>query len=274
MNFDTIYIKAIKHVLDKGVEQVNGRTQAKILAAHGYSFDYDMNVLPLLYIRKVWAKSGAAELAWFLSGTKDATWVNKQTSIWKEFTNEENKIPTAYGYRWSHAFGYDQIDNIIAKLKEDPTSRQQVLLSWNPMEDNVIAAANIPCPLMYIINIIDNKLNVHLTLRSNDVWLGLPYDTMTACLLARALANTLEIDLGTLHYSIAHMHLYENQFKVAKEAPYLFKTFDEGVFPLVKNNSSYTIYDIRNNKDKYVESFSPLKDYHFSGWKPKINVVR
>ena len=274
MNFDNIYIKALKHVLDNGVEQLNGRTKAKILATHGYSFDYDMNILPLLYVRKVWAKSAAAELAWFLSGTRDATWVNEQTSIWKEFTDENDEIPTAYGYRWSRAFGYDQIDNIITKLSLDSTSRQQVLLSWDPRVDNREVALNIPCPLMYIINIIDNKLNIHLTLRSNDVWLGLPYDVMTACLLGKALANTLKVDLGKLHYSIAHMHLYENQLEAAGAAIGISKTFKKTSFPLVRNFSSYTIYGIRKHKDAYVESFNHLKDYNFSGWKPKVNVVR
>jgi len=274
MSFDSIYINALKHVLDNGVEQLNGRTKAKILATHGYSFDYDMNILPLLYIRKVWAKSGAAEFAWFLSGTKDATWVNEQTSIWKEFTDKNNEIPTAYGYRWSQAFGYDQIDNIITKLSLDDSSRQQVLLSWDPRVDNREAASNIPCPLMYIINIIDDKLNIHLTLRSNDVWLGLPYDVMTACLLGRALANTLEVGLGSLHYSIAHMHLYENQIMAAKTAISLTKSLKMHTLPLVGNFSSYTIKDIREHKDNYVKNFEYLNDYNFSGWIPKVNVVR
>lgn len=270
MNFDKIYIEALENVLHKGKRETNKRTGTDILATHGYSFSYDMNYLPVLYLRKVWIRSAAAELAWFLSGSKHAGWINDQTTIWKEFTDKDGNIPTAYGYRWSKAFGYDQVDNIMHKLRNDPTSRQQVLLSWNPMVDNVKPAANIPCPLIYIINIIDNKLNIHLTLRSNDVWLGLPYDVMTACLLGRALANSLNVELGELFYSIAHMHLYENQWSLASEAILRYEANPKGIH--LKNDNKFNIASIRSSKTAYVESF--FKGYVYSGWTPKVDVVR
>ena len=103
--FDLVYKNALDHVLNIGVKTKNKRTGSIMLETHGYSFDYDMNILPRLFIRKTWISSAAAELAWFLSGTKDATWVNSRTNIWKDFTDQDGNIPTAYGYRWSHLWG-------------------------------------------------------------------------------------------------------------------------------------------------------------------------
>jgi len=208
--FDKVYKDTLEYVITEGTNSTNKRTGSTVRQVHGYSFNYDMNLLPRLRLRKTWISSAAAELAWFLSGTKDASWINEKTSIWREFTDSENNINTAYGYRWRYKWGYDQVENIIMKLKLDNSSRQQILLSWDPEEDNINIAKNIPCPFVYVINIIDNKLNIHLTLRSNDAWLGLPYDIMTACLLGRAFANSLDVKLGSLHYSVANLHLYEN----------------------------------------------------------------
>ena len=268
--FDLVYKEALAHVLSTGVKTKNKRTGSIMLETHGYSFNYDMNILPRLFIRKTWISSAAAELAWFLSGTKDASWVNSKTKIWKDFTDQDGNIPTAYGYRWSHLWGYDQINNILTKLALDPTSRQQVLLTWDPMNDNRVDSKNIPCPFVYVVNIIDNKLNLHLTVRSNDTWLGLPYDVMTACLLGRALANSLDIDLGKLHYSVANLHLYENQFELAQEACNMEILHDVST----PNESLKTVLGIRANMDEYHKSFKHLDDYEFSGWKPKVNVVK
>ena len=267
---DFLYKNALKHVLETGVEQFNERTKTKILACHGYSFRWNAANHPVLYGRKSFPKTAAAELAWFLSGETSVAWINKHTSIWRAFANAYGEIPTAYGHRWRRAFGIDQIKNIICKLNEDPTSRQQVLMSWDPRVDNVVPASNIPCPYTYVFNIIDNKLNAHMTVRSNDIWLGLPYDLYTAVLLVNALANSLGVEAGEIFYSIAHMHLYENQFEVAKEFCY-----NRELIPLeIRVRSKMTVEEILADKDAYVEDIIyDTQHYHSSNWNPKVQIV-
>ena len=269
---DIIYANAIDHVLATGQFQDNKRTGQQILAVHGYSFSWNAKYHPVLHVRQSFPKTAAAELAWFLSGNTDTTWLRQYTKIWDEFTEEDGTIPTAYGARWRHSFGVDQITNIIDKLKADPTSRQQILLSWDPRVDNVVPAKNIPCPFVYVFNIIGNKLNCHLTLRSNDVWLGLPYDLYTATLLVNAFANSLGVQAGQIFYSIAHMHLYKNQLELAKELCYKRQ---RDLVPLsVEVNSKFTIEDIISNRDAYIEDIlNDTKNYRSSGWNPKVQIV-
>ena len=269
--FDQVYKEALEQVIDVGIYQYNRRTQTTILATHGYSFRWDMTKYPVTVARPMYVKTGAAELAWMLSGSQDITWLKKYTHIWDAFSDENDMLETAYGYRWKYAFGVDQIRNIIYRLHQDPSSRQQVLMSWDARVDNVIEASNIPCPYTAVVNIIDNKLNIHLTLRSNDVYLGLPYDVMMYTLLGNALAYSLGVEVGELFYSIAHMHLYENQFEAARAIIARDHPGENRYIDL-----AWSVEAILEDPDIYI--IRAAKDLHMTNYQPeagpgKVKVV-
>jgi len=269
--FDDLYLSIIDEVMNFGVDQHNKRTNTTVRAVHGMAAKWDMKYYPLLTLRTMYPKTGAAEVAWMLSGETSTKFLSKYTSIWKQFEDADKpgNIKTAYGNRWRFAFGVDQIGNIITKLKEDPSSRQQVLMSWDPRVDNVDAAANIPCPYTAVINIIKGKLNIHLTLRSNDVVVGLPYDFLMYTLLGNLFANELGVEPGILAYSIAHGHIYHTHLSiVAKMRSNLIKAK-----PL-KVEFTDTINSCRNNPDLFVENvYSDTRHYVTSGWVPRPKVV-
>lgn len=270
--FDDLYKAAIKEVVNKGILQYNVRTSTEVAAVHGMAFKWDMRKYPLLYLRKGFPKTGAAEVAWMLSGERSTEWISKYTGIWKQFEDEDKpgQISTAYGYRWKHAFDVDQIANIISKLKEDPTSRQQVLMSWDARVDNVDKAKNVPCPYTAVINIINGQLNIHLTLRSNDIIVGLPYDFLMYTLLGNLLANSLNVSPGILMYSIAHGHIYKPHYEIAEQiiskpsyTARVWVAFDT------------TVEDCIENPDGFVEAVMiDTSEYKPSDWNPKPVVVQ
>lgn len=270
--FDDLYREAIKECLQTGFIQHNVRTNTKVIAVHGMAFKWDMRKYPLTYLRKGFPKTGAAEVAWMLSGEKSTTWISKYTGIWKQFEDEDKpgQISTAYGYRWKHAFDVDQISNIIEKLKKDSTSRQQVLMSWDARVDNVDKAKNIPCPYTAVINIINSQLNIHLTLRSNDLIVGLPYDFLMYTLLGNLLANSLRVEPGILMYSVAHGHIYEPHMQlahdiVAKSSP------PARTWVAFNTTAEACIAD----PDAFVEAVvKDTTDYHPSDWNPRPVVVQ
>ena len=249
--FDTIIKVLYSSLFREGVIQHNQRTNSEVLAFHGYSFKWDMKYWPLLQVRKMYYKTAASEVAWMLSGSKSINWITKHTKIWDAFADEDGNKESAYGHRWSKAFGIDQVQNILTKLELDPTSRQQVLLSWDPRTDNVIRTPNIPCPLMAIFNIINGKLNCHLTLRSNDLYLGLPYDMAMYTILSNLMANSLKIEVGELFYSIAHAHIYSNQYDQVLE---IMKRDTKGKNILV--DISHTVAQVRADKDDFMSSIN------------------
>ena len=253
--FDQIYLDIIYHLRVEGIWQKNQRTGTLVLASHGYSFKWPMSNAPLSTLRPMYLKTMAAELAWMLSGEKSTAWLKQYTHIWDDF-EVNGEVERAYGYRWRHAFGYDQIQHIISTLQRDPSSRQCVLMSWDPREDGVKPAKNIPCPYTAVVNIIAGKLNIHLTLRSNDVLYGLPYDVGMYTLLGHALAESLGVEVGTLFYSIAHLHLYENQMKAAAALLEHRGLVQQSKFVF---NPKFTYWDILEHKDEYVDAITKLQ---------------
>jgi len=250
-NFDEVYLRLIKEAYS-GTPEVNNRTKELIYSTWGQCFKWDMNYYPLLDSRKIYAQTAASEIAWQILGTKDINFIQKYTKIWNKFVNDNNEMETAYGYRWRKAFDVDQLDNIIKKLKKDPSSRQQILLAWDPRVDNVVPAKNVPCPYSCVVGIINNKLNLMLTLRSNDLVIGLPYDCFTYTLLGQILAKTLNVKVGELFYTIANGHVYNKHF-------FEFKKYKETLntrrirFNKYKFKQTMTLKEIKRAPHKYVK---------------------
>lgn len=270
-HFDDLYQSMIDEVMNFGVDQHNKRTNTTVRAFHGMSAKWDMAYYPLLNIRKMYPKTGAAEVAWMLQGDKSTEFLSKYTKIWKQFEDDDKPgfISTAYGYRWRHAFDIDQIENIILKLRKDPSSRQQVIMSWDPRVDNVTPNKNIPCPYTAVVNIIDGKLNIHLTLRSNDIVVGLPYDFLMYTLLGNLFANELEVKPGILAYSIAHGHIYHTHLDMVQEISTRDYTYDKVLVAFTD-----TINSCRNNPELFVENIvSDTRSYKPNDWAPRPKVV-
>jgi len=249
-NFDYLHRKVFRYLSKHGKVQKNQRTNSSITAAHGYAFRWNMNYWPLSNIRKMYPRTGAAEVTWFLSGTQETEWINRYTSIWKAFEDSPGIVKGAYGYRWATAYGFNQINQILLNLSRDPSSRQQVLMSWHP-SDLVFQHKNVPCPYTAVFNIIEGQLNCHLTLRSNDAYLGLPYDIMMYTILSNLLANTLKVGVGELFYSIAHLHVYENQYDAVVE--YMKRSAKPSTYR-VEIDPEWTIKKVRKDKDDFIDS--------------------
>jgi len=269
--FDDLYKEMLRQVINYGTKQENKRTGTTVTAFHGMAVKWDMKYYPLLQLRKMFPKTGAAEVAWMLLGTTSTEFLNKYTSIWKQFEDDgmPGNINTAYGYRWRSAFKVDQIENIVNKLKEDPSSRQQVLMSWDPRIDNVIPNKNIPCPYTAVINIIGGKLNIHLTLRSNDIVVGLPYDFLMYTLLGNLFANELGVEPGILAYSIAHGHIYHEHLGTVDKV--MNKETD---CKRVKVGFTDTITSCRSNPELFVSNVAEdCISYAPCEWNPRPKVI-
>jgi thymidylate synthase len=155
-----------------------------------------------------------------MGSNNPADFVNKFTKIWADFTEEDGTIPAAYGYRWRHAFGRDQLGLLLKHLSGQPGSRHGVVITWDPREDglgNPESKKNVPCPYTWTANIISNKLHVHSIVRSNDMMLGCPHDVAGFALLQAILAAKLGVQPGKLTHSISNAHIYDIHYDQAWE---------------------------------------------------------
>jgi thymidylate synthase len=111
-----------------------------------------------------------------------------------------------------------QLPNVCRKLQEDPNTRQAVITLWDPALDNLIDKHDYPCTVALHFEMdVSGRLCMNTTMRSNDVWLGFPYDVFQFTQLQLTLANVLNVAPGPYRHTTWSMHLYERNFEAAYE---------------------------------------------------------
>ena len=256
-------------------EEVNTRTGVKIkMLEGGYSFKLDISSgkLPVAGNRRYFPRVAAAEVAWQFMGTQDPAFIlAKAPKIWQDFV-EDGKLETAYGYRWRRHFGRDQIAEAISELKGNPTNRQLYIYAWDPHSDGLGSPTqpkNIPCPVGFSLTRSENQLHCSVFLRSSDVFVGLPYDVMSYALTVDAIASTCGLAPGTLHFTLAHAHIYEPHWDDTVHS--LNSTEWLSVEP---NLPGYTVGMIERGPEPYVHHVKRLSDrVPWTVWNPMPGVV-
>ena len=218
--FDALYKTTIARIFHEGEDVFSDRTGYSTKAIPGLTFEVDVaSGFPLLTLRKIPIKLFCSEVVWMITGEKKLDFIRQFTSVWDEFAEEDGTMQTAYGYRWRQHFGRDQLLDLVEHLRVEPTSRQGVVVMWDPASDGLTAPKkkNVPCPFCWTANIIGGKLNLHLIIRSNDMMLGNPHDTAGFALLQSILAQELGVAVGKLTVSISHAHIYESHYEQVEE---------------------------------------------------------
>lgn len=216
-SFDQVYRSLVARIFNEGFEDYNERTKLKTLIVTGVHFDLRVEDFPLLTLRKIPVQLFVAEQLWYLQGDKELDFFQQFSPIWDAFKEEDNTVESGYGYRWRKFFKRDQIKSLVEALEKEPSTRQGVVITWDPNTDGLASPKkkNVPCVPMWVANIVNGELNFHIVFRSNDVMLGLPHDVAGFALLQHVLAQKLGLKLGWLHYTISHAHIYENHYRFA-----------------------------------------------------------
>jgi len=107
-----------------------------------------------------------------------------------------------------------QLEAAINRLKYDRDSRQALITIWDPVLDAFRSdqAKDVPCTTMLQFFIRNNKLVLHVTMRSNDVWWGTPHDWGQFSQLQLAMANVLDVTAGDYYHHVVSFHLYQHDY--------------------------------------------------------------
>jgi len=220
--FDKIYQNLVRDIMENGIVEFSERTghETRVRVGYHFQFDIEKDGFPLLTLRKSPIKMFVAEQIWFLSGArKPEDFLRDYTKIWDDFTNPGDVVTVAYGYRWRKHFGRDQIALLVELLEKEPSSRQAVVVTWDPANDglSLVKKKNVPCPYTFTVNIVGGRLHMHNIIRSNDVMLGCPADVAGFALLQCMLAQRLGVKPGIYSHSISNAHIYDTHYDGAKE---------------------------------------------------------
>lgn len=159
-----------------------------------------------------------AEVIWILNGRNDANFLlywNRQLS---QYAGNSLKYHGAYGYRLRRHLSLDQLERSWEALQKNPNSRQVVLQIWDgnldlPNADGSPRDADIPCNLLSLLKVRDDKLEWTQILRSNDLFLGVPYNFIQFTTIQEIVAGWLGIEPGHYHHFSDSLHIYERDLE-------------------------------------------------------------
>lgn len=236
-----VYLNLVRNVLENGVRKEN-RTGTDTLSCFAESYRVDLqDGFPLLTTKKVFFRSVILELLWYLRGEDHVKWLRdeKDCHIWDAWADESGYVGPIYPVLWRRfpslensegkawipggAEGsegwklreFDQVQRAVDMLKTNPDSRRIVVSTWHPGLLDEMALP--PCHLMYIFNVSDGRLNCHLTQRSGDIALGIPFNLACYAALTMAIAQEVGLKPGVFAHTIVDAHIYVNHIEGLKQ---------------------------------------------------------
>jgi thymidylate synthase len=214
------YLDLLQDVLDHGVDK-SDRTGTGTRSVFGRQLRFDLAAgFPLLTTKRVHFKSVLAELLWFVSGATNVRWLQQNgVSIWNEWADEDGELGPVYGAQWrawrtARGESIDQLSEVVEQIRTNPDSRRLIVNAWNVGE--LPAMKLPPCHLLYQFNVQEEKLHCAMTMRSCDVFLGLPFNIASYALLTMMVAQVTDLEAGDLIVSLGDTHIYQNHFEQTK----------------------------------------------------------
>lgn len=209
----------------------------------------------------------AAELLWYFTGRNDLKFIEKYAGFWRQIANEDGTLNSAYGnllFTEKNKHGINQWTWAINSLIKDKDTRQ-ALMTFNRPSYSYENNKDFICTLNGIFNIRDNKLNLTINMRSNDVVLGTPTDIAFFCMLLQQAHQLLlktypSLKLGSYVHIANSYHIYERHFELVEDMlkhDFIPKSFPTGALNFVdeKGQSSDELLLLM----KSVEENKPFK---------------
>ena len=163
-------------------------------------------------IRKMPMRYAVGELLWYLSGNNKLSAIQKFTKAWDRMSDDGEHVNSNYGYCLMHKFGFNQIEQALIQLRDNPSSRQVVLHIKEARNLIDSPTKDLNCTVCLQLFIREGKLYMTTYMRSNDLWMGFPYDVFQFTCLQTLLAMELDVELGTYTHVAGSLHLYERDF--------------------------------------------------------------
>ena len=159
-----------------------------------------------------WSEEYAeAEWKWYLSGDPHINTLGdiygKVPEIWKRMADDKGYVNSNYGYQWERN---NQLSYIISMLKANPETRQATISIYDGKEIDDYKY-DTPCTYAIQFTIVHGRLDMCVTMRSNDLWYGFCNDQYQFSKLQEMVSNILKIDTGVYYHFAHNMHLYNNK---------------------------------------------------------------
>ena len=150
------------------------------------------------------------ETVWMFAGSKDVEWLQQFNKGIARYADSDGTINGAYGHRWLHHFGVDQIRNAINELNRDPDTRQAVIVMYDPSTDYLPHYNDRPCNTNIYFRKREDRLDMTICNRSNDiVWGACGANAVHMSYLHELVAASTNLRQGTYYVMSNNLHIYE-----------------------------------------------------------------
>ncbi|MGL4655073.1 MAG: thymidylate synthase [Sarcina sp.] len=258
------YLELCKDVLENGNVR-DDRTGTGTIGVFGRQLRFDLEKsFPVLTTKRVYWKGVVAELLWFLNGDTNIKYlVDNNVHIWDAWADENGELGRIYSAQWRGFRGYtdtngeievfevDQIKNLIEQIKTNPMSRRHLVVAYNPADAD---KCGLPaCHSFFQFYVNGDELSCQFYMRSNDVFLGLPFNIASYALLTHMVARATGLKAKELIYSVGDCHIYQNHLEQVKTQ--LERTPKD--LPTLKINTENTDIFSYKIEDFVLENYNP-----------------
>lgn len=270
------YLNLLDDIMKEGTLEEGRNGFTKCVFGSAMHFSLENGKIPILTTKKTAWKTCLKELLWFIKGQTDNKILTDQNvHIWDGNTTTEflesrglshytpgRQIGPLYSHQWRYwnakyendpdadytGKGIDQLQNVIDCLKDPKqrSSRRMVISAWNPeqLDQGVLP----PCHVLFQFNVVDgNKLSCSLYARSQDVFLGEPFNIASYSFLVHLIAKHCDLEPYEFILNAGNCHIYDDHFDQVKEQitrePYDFPTLE--ILNKRENINDYVVEDFK-----------------------------
>ena len=274
------YLNLVEEILTKGIE-APCRTGNKVLVRLNKSLTWDLQEgFPILTFRQIPFKGAKGEVSCFLEGITDKRiYQERGCNYWNDWCNPtkvpysdkegmkaENDLGNIYGFSWIHFGteynncdtdytdkGVNQVKQVVETLKKNPYDRRMIITAWDPAHLNTMGLP--PCLHTWQFNYLGGRLHLTGLQRSADTILGIPADMVQGALLLHLMAQTVNMEVGTLTLEFCNCHIYDNHIDTINEH---FEKWRNCNIPLPTLD-----IDPKANVFNFMPDMAKLKDYQY-----------
>ena len=274
------YLDMLKKILDTGID-TDDRTRVGSRSIFGVQLRHDLATgFPALTTKRLAWQAVVGELLWFIEGSRDTRRLSELThgvpdknTIWHanalaaswvtraEFAGDAGRIYGTQWRSWQGAQGVqvDQLAQLIDGILKNPHSRRHILTAWQPAELDSMCLP--PCHILSQFWVREGRLSCQLYQRSQDAFLGGPFNIASYSLFTHMIAQVCDLKAGEFIQVPGDAHIYSNHLDQVKEqltrTPLPLPTL--WLNPDIKNINDFTRQDVKLlNYQPYPAIVAPM----------------
>lgn len=217
-SLDKVWLNWFKHMVDNKISEKSrdGEIASEIINAITVLENPTKNIMKN-HVRELSMRYAIGEMLWYLSGNPRLKAIQNYTKAWDRMSDNGETVNSNYGYLIQDAYGFNQYEYCKEILRKDNNSRQAVIHIKMPRNTIENPTKDLNCTVCLQFFIREGKLYCTTYMRSNDLWLGFPYDVFQFTCIQIRMAMELDLEIGSYTHIAGSLHIYKRDFDKAIE---------------------------------------------------------